>query len=266
MMGVYGMILKTDQESVLDFEVERGTNPINIFDLRTILNFFKKGSWERIYLLLLYTCGLRPSEPLHLTWHNFSEDGLLIFRPRKQKLLSKGTIRPRKIRIPPKTWEEIKEYRDNGFFPNGVIFNVKRQTFRTKMSKTYRKKLGGIWNKKSENLKQGKIPQFYHYTTSSFRCTTATTIYYLYLREYENQPDMALHLTSRWMGHGKGLGAGNVTAYYYLKKLNKLGLDTVPKEVLSGLDLFDYVIYGECRQSKIKEFVSERNSLLMEHG
>lgn len=242
----------TNQHLMLDFEVDRGTNPIYLPDIKKCLDFFKGKAKYRAYLLLL-SLGLRPAEPMQLTWNNFV-NGQLIFRPHKQ--LKRNVLR--KIKIPPRMWEELTDFKEKNFFSRGKLFDFTHESFRRRFNGEFRKFLGTPWNEHSENYRGGKIAVYHRYTLSCFRTTMATLIYHYYSQVY-GHGDLALTLACKYMGHS----AEKMTAEYYIKRVDRLGLDKFPK--LPLLQLWDHLIYNESQNNLDKYINSERQALFIEY-
>ena len=236
----------------LDFEVERGTNPVNLKDLNYLFQQLRRPDL-RVYFILL-THSLRPGEPTQLTWNNFS-NGMLIFRPEKQK--KRGVLR--KIRLSTGAWREIMDYKNNNFFPeSGKIFPFKSGSYRRIFNHKFRKWLGGIWEKKADNLRQGLVPQYHHYTLQSFRCMASTLTYYYYSKVY-GDGDLPLTLTCKFMGHS----ANKMTATYYIKRVDKIGLEYFPDVPM--LNLID-LAFCKSLQPQLNDFIEkERQSLAIEY-
>lgn len=242
------------QYAKLDFEIDVGTNVINLADLKEVLDYMVSNTEYRIYFLLI-AHSLRPAEPMQLTWDNF-RGGRLIFKPKKQS--KRGVTR--RIQFSENVWAELMEYKHSRIFPLGKpIFAMTHETVRCRFDKIYRQCLSEIWQKKSDNLRSGRVAQYNFYTLQSFRTTAATLAYHFFSLEY-GHGEIALARTCRWMGHS----AEKMTAMYYIKRIDQLGLDRYPRYD-SLLELMDNVIYGSMQERITKYVDYEPQSRLIEY-
>lgn len=231
----------------IDFEVDCGRKVIYLPDVKPCLDHWPYGDENRIYLLLLLL-SLRPSEPMQLTWDNF-RNGVLYFRPNKQK--KRGVLR--RIRIPPGMWAELMTYKNSHFFGNNKLFPWTADSFRRRFNGEYRYYIGGRWELYRKEPVNGIISRHFIYTLSSFRTTCATLIYYFYSKVY-GHGNLALCRACKFMGHS----SEKMTATYYIKRIEDLGLDKFPQ--LPYLQLMEYVIYHEI-QCRITEFTDDQTRL-----
>jgi len=243
-------------EQLLEFEVINGTSVIKLPDIKKAFDFFEYGNPFRIYFILMFVAGMRPSEPItDITWANFN-NGRLIYKPHKQ--LKRNVTRY--VKLPSKVWSELMHYRDNNFFYKMKLFSWKNNhVVRRRFNGEIRHKLGGDWSEKSIVLRKGRVPQFYKYELRSFRTTMATLVYYYYsLPEVYGPGDLALQMTCNYMAHTSRF----MTAQYYIKRKKELEIDNYPK--LTLLHLIDHIIYDEI-QLRLDRFEKERQSIMIEY-
>lgn len=246
--------LQRRERQLLDFDIETGTAVITLNDVAKAINYFPRLHPYRIYLLLLFTCGMRTKEPMEITWANLTKH-MLIFRPEKT-----NGKRLRKVRIPPKVWEELIEYREKGFFPDGKLFGkTKSASYRQRIDKVFRHKFGGNWTLKSGNLRAGKVSEYYKYSMRCFRTTMATLVYYYYARVY-GEGDVALCRTASYMAHS----THRMTANYYVQRINGLKIEMFPEFPL--MQLIEHLTYGEV-SLKVTDFLpeKERQGMILEY-
>lgn len=251
-------------EYLLDMDIQQGTKVLPLDLVKKTINHFSFGSPHRIILLLLFSAGLRPSEPMELTWNNFIfEKGVLIFRPNKQ---NKQVVR--RVKLPPKVQKELLYYRDNGWFPNGKILPYMKKSFCRYFNKVYRHRLPSEWKEYFEMPRRGSVTWYHKYQLRSFRTTHATLAYYYYARVY-GHGDLAVKKTANLMSHSSSY----TTSEYYIQRLNDLGIDNFPE--MPFLQLIDHILYSEVQtqmdsflirtSTKKKKNMKQRQSQVIEH-
>lgn len=236
--------------------IEKGTSVIPLPEIRRCMQILEYGNHHRIYLGLLFH-SLRPGEPIALTWDNFFiNHRMLIFVPGKQEKL--GHRVTRKIRLSPQFADELAYYKaNNTFFKNRLFGSMRQDAMRKYLNKILRPMLGRSWIQMSDNLRSGKIPQYYKYSLYSFRVTIATLLYKMLWDEYEDK-FMALIKTCEFMGHK----SEKVTATYYIKRIEDLELQKFPD--LDLLSLIDHIIYNEI-QLRIDHVGFSRQAIMQEY-
>ena len=241
-------MVEINLRSCLDFETDKGFEPISLSNLREMIDYFEYGTTRRIYLLILLCTGGRPSEPLLLNWNNNFSDNLIIYKT------TKGSKISRICKIPPLIQNELEHYRDNNFFPRGQIFSFQYKAFQRYFNDHVRDKLSQDFQKLCPFSYDGSVKQRHKITLRSLRVTIATLIYYYFKKVYGDS--VALSRTCMWMGHE----SRNMTADHYIKHIHKLGIEDYPD--LPLLQLLDHIVYHEhqirldcyVRQSKMAEF------------
>ena len=239
------------EKYLLDMEVQIGTKILSLQFIKKTLDFFEYGSKDRVYLLLLFSCGLRPGEPTELTWDNFIfEKRYLIFRPKKQH----GKVL-RRVKISYKIMQEILYYYNNNIFYKKKLFAITSHSFCRIFNKK-RKNLPIGWQEYSEVTRQGTVALYHLYTLRGFRTTYATLVYYYYSKVYDHG-DLAVKKTAKQMGHSSSF----TTSEYYINRISELDIEKYQE--LPFLELLDYIIYNEIqlsipmfgeRQQKMIEF------------
>jgi len=237
-----------------DFEISKGFKPIPLKEVRRFIQLLPYASPDRIYTLMMTISASRPGEMQDITWYDFSGD-TLCFRPKKQH----GKI-TRLVKIPPKVFEELQEYKRRNGFKDQKLFDFTYKTFQTHFNKEYRYRLGGAWVEYDPLPYSKTVKHRHKYVLRCIRTTISTLVYLYFQKKYGDY--IALSRTCAWLGHE----SKKMTCDHYIRNINTLGVDFLPQG-MPLLEALDWLVYGEV-QHRITEYERQcsLNELDLKHG
>jgi len=142
--------------------------------------------------------------------------------------LGKNQSNYRKVALPERYMQELKDYWETHRVPVDDVFGIKSHSFRRYFDRYVRMQLGGCWLEKVNVFRNDFFVDEYFLQLKGLRKNYQTM---LFKSEYEKWGDagVALEFTSKAMKHS----SKHITAYHYLVNFDALGMgDFIVEHVL----------------------------------
>lgn len=194
---------------------------IPLKQVRKALEILPYGSTQRVMFEMLTLTGCRLTELDNMKWSNIRND-FLYFK------LGKNQKNWRKVKLPARFVQELKDYRETHRVQADALFGAKGHSFRRLFDRESRKILGSEWLEKRETWTNGEFALEYKLQLKGLRKNYQTLVFKSELEKW-GDPGVALEFTSKAMRHS----STHITAYHYLVNFDSLGSgDFVVEDVL----------------------------------
>lgn len=186
---------------------------IPLREVKRVLDILPWASTCRVMFEMLTLTGCRLSEMDEMKWSNIRET-ILYFK------LGKNQKNYRKVQLPEKYLQELKDYRETHRVKSDFLFGVKAHTFRRYFDRQVRLMLCGEWIAKEDVWCKGAFALEYKLQLKGLRKNYQTL---LFKAEYEKWGDagVALEFASKAMRHS----SKHITAYHYIVNFDALGVE-----------------------------------------